>query len=253
MRQHLNTLYVTTQGAWLAAEGQSVDVRVEKESKLRVPIHTLSSIVCFGQVSCSSFLLGLCAENGVKVAFLTEHGRFLARVEGPVSGNVLLRRRQYRWVDLPERASSITFSIVVAKLANCRNVLLRGARDSSGSEGSAALDQAARRMAQLAGELKPTMPVSVLRGYEGEAAHTYFSVFDNVISGDKESFYFRGRSRRPPLDNVNALLSFVYTLLTHDMVAALETVGWIRRWGTCIRSGRVVRASRWIWWRSCGP
>jgi CRISPR-associated protein Cas1 len=225
MRQLLNSLYVTTQGAWLACDGQSVDVRVEKESKLRVPIQTLVAIVCFGQVSCSPFLLGLCTENGVKVTFLTEHGRFLARVEGPVSGNVLLRRRQYRWADSPEQASSVTFSIVLAKLANCRSVLLRGAREIAACDGGEALDRAAKRMAQLAGELKPTVPVAQLRGYEGEAARTYFSVFDHLIVGDKEAFFFRGRSRRPPLDNVNALLSFVYTLLTHDMVAALETVG----------------------------
>ncbi len=225
MRQFLNSLYVTTQGAWLACDGQSVDVRVEKESKMRVPIQTLASIVCFGQVSCSPFLLGLCAENGVKVAFLTEHGRFLARVEGPVSGNVLLRRRQYRWADLPEHASSVTFSIVLAKLANCRSLLLRGARESPPGDGVEALDRAAKRMAHLADALKPALPVAELRGYEGEAARTYFSVFDHLIVGDKESFFFRNRSRRPPLDNVNALLSFVYTLLTHDMTAALETVG----------------------------
>jgi CRISP-associated protein Cas1 len=225
MRQFLNSLYVTTQGAWLACDGQSVDVRVEKESKMRVPIQTLSSIVCFGQVSCSPFLLGLCAEHGVKVAFLTENGRFLARVEGPVSGNVLLRRRQYRWADMPEHTSSLTFSVVLAKLANCRSVLLRGARDSAAGEGAEALDRAAKRMAQLAGELKPTLPVAELRGFEGEAARTYFSVFDHLIVGDKEGFFFRGRSRRPPLDNVNALLSLVYTLLTHDTTAALETVG----------------------------
>ena len=225
MRQFLNSLYVTTQGAWLACDGQSVDVRVEKESKMRVPIQTLASIVCFGQVSCSPFLLGRCAEHGVKVAFLTEHGRFLARVEGPVSGNVLLRRRQYRWADLPEHASSVTYSIVLAKLANCRSVLLRGARDSAPGEGTEALDRAAKRMAHLADELKPTSPVPELRGYEGEAARTYFSVFDHLIVGDKGNFFLRNRSRRPPLDNANALLSFIYTLLTHDMTAALETVG----------------------------
>jgi CRISPR-associated protein Cas1 len=225
MRQFLNSLYVTAQGAWLACDGQSVDVRVDKKSKLRVPIQTLSSIVCFGQVSCSPFLLGLCAEHGVKVAFLTENGRFLARVEGPVSGNVLLRRRQYRYADLDEHASSLAFSIVLAKLANCRNVLLRGARDTTPGLEAQALERAAKRMAQLAAELKPALPVAELRGYEGEAARTYFSVFDHLIVGDKQTFFFRNRSRRPPLDNVNALLSFVYTLLTHDMSAALETVG----------------------------
>ena len=225
MRQFLNSLYVTTQGAWLACDGQSVDVRVDKESRLRVPIQTLSSIVCFGQVSCSSFLLGLCAEHGVKLAFLTENGRFLARVEGPVSGNVLLRRRQYRYADLAEHTSALAFSVVLAKRANCRSVLLRGARDSAPGEGAEELERAAKRMAQMAAELKPASPVAELRGYEGEAARTYFSVFDHLIVGDKQAFFFRKRSRRPPLDNVNALLSFVYTLLTHDMSAALETVG----------------------------
>jgi CRISPR-associated protein Cas1 len=225
MRPLLNTLFVTTQGAWLARDGECVDVRVEKESRIRVPVQTLSSIVCFGQVSCSPFLLGLCAENGVKLAFLTEHGRFLARVEGPVSGNVLLRRKQYRWADIPERASSITYSALLAKIANCRNVVLRGARDSPPGHAASALENAAKRLAQLAGELKPTLPVAELRGYEGEAAHTYFSVFDLLIVGDRENFFFGKRTRRPPLDNVNALLSFVYTLLTHDVTAALETVG----------------------------
>jgi CRISPR-associated protein Cas1 len=226
MRQFLNSLYVTTQGAYLHCDGQSVDVRVEKESKLRIPIQTLSSIVCFGQVSCSPFLMALCADHGVKLAFLTENGKFLARVEGPVSGNVLLRRRQYRNADSAEQASSITYSIVLAKLANCRNVLLRGARDSAPESAAAtALEHAAQRMAHLAAELKPASAVSELRGYEGEAAHTYFSVFDHLIVGDKEAFVFAKRSRRPPLDNVNALLSFAYTLLTHDTSAALETVG----------------------------
>jgi CRISPR-associated protein Cas1 len=225
MRQFLNSLYVTTQGAWLARDGQTVDVRVENESKIRVPIQTLSSIVCFGQVSCSPFLLGLCSDHGVKVTFLTEHGRFLARVEGPVSGNVLLRRCQYRWADSPEHSSSVVFSVVLAKMANCRNVLMRGARESPPGIGAEALDHAAKRMAQLAAGLKPTLPVAELRGHEGEAAHTYFSAFDHLIVGDKEGFLFHGRSRRPPLDNVNALLSFFYTLLTHDVTAALETVG----------------------------
>jgi CRISPR-associated protein Cas1 len=225
MRQLLNTLYVTTQGAWLAREGETVDVRVGKESKLRVPIQTLASIVCFGQVSCSPFLMGLCAERGVSIAFLTEHGRFLARVEGPVSGNVLLRRRQYRCADLAEHASSVTYSVLVAKLANCRNVLLRGARSGEAGAASDALERGAQRILQLASALKPTLPVPELRGIEGEAARTYFSVFDHLIGVEGEEFRFRGRSRRPPVDKVNALLSFVYTLVTHDVRSALETVG----------------------------
>src|ERR1700682_6427040 len=120
MKPLLNTLYVTTQGAYLALDGEAVAVRVEQETKLRVPIHTLSSIVCFGQVSCSPFLMGLCGENGVALAFLTENGRFLARVHGPVSGNVLLRREQYRWAASEERSATMAQAVVTGKIANCR-------------------------------------------------------------------------------------------------------------------------------------
>jgi len=129
LKQLLNTLYVTTQGAYLAKEGETVAVRVEQETKLRVPIHTLSAIVCFGQVSCSPFLMGMCGETGVALAFLTENGQFLARVQGPVSGNVLLRREQYRWADLAERTADVARSVVIAKVANCRTVLQRALRD----------------------------------------------------------------------------------------------------------------------------
>jgi CRISP-associated protein Cas1 len=225
LRQLLNTLYVTTAGAYLARDGECVDVRVEQESRLRVPIHTLTGIVCFGPVSCSPFLMGLCAGHGVKISHLTEYGRFLARVEGPVSGNILLRRQQYRCMDLPERSSSIVHSIVLAKIANCRSVLQRGAREAASPPAAGRLDSAATRLAALARELRPVQPVAELRGYEGEAAHSYFSVFDDLIVGDKQAFTFCGRSRRPPLDSVNALLSFLYTLLTHDVASALETVG----------------------------
>ncbi len=132
MKQLLNTLYVTTQGAYLGRDGEAVAVRVEQETKLRVPIHTLSSIVCFGQVSCSPFLLGLCAETGVALSFLTENGRFLARVQGPVSGNVLLRRQQYRWADLEDKAAAVARSVVLAKIANCRTVILRSSSGKAG-------------------------------------------------------------------------------------------------------------------------
>ena len=129
MKKLLNTLYITTQGAYLSREGETVLVRYEQETRLRVPIHTLAGIVCFGQVSCSPPLMGLCAENNVAVSFLNEHGRFLARVQGPVNGNVLLRREQYRKSDEEQAAASIAKAAVMAKVANCRTVLLRGARE----------------------------------------------------------------------------------------------------------------------------
>ncbi len=225
MKQLLNTLYVTTQGAYLAKDGEAVAVRVEKETKLRVPIHTLGSIVCFGQVSCSPFLMALCGENNVGLAFLTENGRFLARVQGPVSGNVLLRRQQYRWADRLETAAVIARSVVIAKIANCRTVLMRALRETPEAAAVAQIDPACTRLARLLETVAATTELDQIRGHEGDAARVYFSVFDHLITASKDDFFFRGRNRRPPLDNVNALLSYVYTLLTHDTAAALEAVG----------------------------
>jgi CRISPR-associated protein Cas1 len=225
MKKLLNTLYVTTQGAYLCQEGETICVRVEQETKLRLPIHTLGGVVCFGQVSCSPPLMGLCAERGVAVSFLTEHGRFLARVEGPVSGNVLLRREQYRRADDKTVCADISAAVVTAKVANCRTVLQRALRDHPDMPNAGELDGAAMALGRLIDEFNRPMPVEVIRGIEGDAAKTYFGVFDHLITAQKEDFFFRQRSRRPPLDNVNALLSFLYTLLAHDVAAALETVG----------------------------
>ena len=225
MKKLLNTLYVATQGAYLSREGETVLVRVEKETRLQVPIHTLSGIVCFGQVSCSPFLLGLCAERGVGVSFLTEYGRFLARIQGPVSGNVLLRREQYRWADDPERSADMARSILVGKIANSRTVLRRALRDHGNKTGAEPLENAATRLRFSLDQLQVPASLEVLRGIEGDAAGTYFSVFDHLITTRKDAFQFRERSRRPPLDNVNCLLSFAYTLLMHDVRSALESVG----------------------------
>ena len=225
MKQLLNTLFITTQGAYLRREGETIDVRVEKETKIRVPIHTLSSVLCFGRVSASPALMGLCAERGVAFSYLTENGRFLARVQGPVSGNVLLRREQYRRSENVEKAAEIARSVVIAKIANCRTVLLRAAREKPEGEQAAQLDFTSLRLARLIEELQKPKPLDTIRGHEGDAARNYFAVFDHLVTEDKENFFFRGRSRRPPLDNVNALLSFLYTLLTHDIAGALEGVG----------------------------
>lgn len=225
MKQLLNTLYVTTQGAYLARDGETVQVRVEHETRLRVPIHTLGSVVCFGQVSCSPPLMGLCAENGVSLAFFSENGRFQARVQGPVSGNVLLRREQYRRSDNPEHAAGIARSVVIAKIANSRTVLLRALRDKPECAGNLAIEEAALRLAQCAGTLDRPRTIDTVRGHEGDAARVYFEVFDHLVTESKDAFFFRGRSRRPPLDNLNALLSFLYTLVTHDVASALEGVG----------------------------
>ncbi|MBI5526215.1 MAG: type I-C CRISPR-associated endonuclease Cas1 [Deltaproteobacteria bacterium] len=225
MRHLLNTLFVTTHGAYLAREGETVCVRVEHETKLRVPVHTLGGIVCFGQVSVSPPLMELCADKNVLISFLSEHGKFFARVQGGVSGNVLLRREQYRRADEDTSSAEIARVAVIAKVSNCRTVILRALRDHPDAPGAPALDAASAKLADSVNTLKTPMPLDAVRGVEGEAARTYFGVFDHLIVAQKEGFFFRERSRRPPLDNMNALLSFLYTLLVHDMTAACECVG----------------------------
>jgi CRISPR-associated protein Cas1 len=225
MRALLNTLYITTQGAYLQKDGESVLVKVEHEVRLRVPIHTLSGIVCFGNVGCSPPLMGFCAERQVGLSFLSEHGRFLARVEGETKGNVLLRREQYRIADSDAASTEMARGFLIGKLGNSRQILLRGSRERPDTAQSEALDHAA---AYLAGQLKQVETkagLDGLRGIEGDAARTYFEVFTHLVVSDAPAFAFNQRSRRPPLDPVNALLSFVYTLLTHDVRGALESVG----------------------------
>lgn len=226
MKKHLNTLFVTTQGSYLAKDGECILVRVDQEDKARIPIHTLGGIVCFGSVSVSPYLLGHCAEHGVAVSFLTESGRFLARVVGPVSGNVLLRREQYRWADNPERSSAVARSVLIGKLANTRNVLLRAARDHGENGRSEVLRNATFRLADCLRRLnKLDLSLDEIRGIEGEAGAVYFGVFDSLIMCEEDAFRFGGRNRRPPLDPVNCLLSFLYTLLVHDIRGAIESVG----------------------------
>jgi CRISP-associated protein Cas1 len=221
LRKLLNTLYVTVPHAYLSKDGETVLVRVEQETLLRVPIHTLEGIVCFGLVSISPALMGFCAESRVGVSFLTEHGRFLARIQGPIHGNVLLRREQYRRADDESASAALARAYLLAKVANCRTSVLRAAREHP----SATLDAACLQLAQSLRLLDRPATLDALRGMEGDAARAYFSVFDELILHQRDDFFFRERSRRPPMDNMNALLSFLYVLLAHDLSSALETVG----------------------------
>lgn len=223
MKRHLNTLFVTTQGAYLSRQGEAVVVRVDGREGLRVPIHMLGSIVCFGRVGFSPFLLGLCGEQGVAVSFLTENGRFLARAHGFTSGNVLLRREQYRRADDGPGAARIARTMVAAKIANSRTVLLRAARDHPAAAGP--VQGAVMQLDRCLAVCSRDVTVDALRGTEGEAARTYFSVFDHLVVAQKEDFAFRDRSRRPPLDPINALLSFLYAMLANDVRAACEAAG----------------------------
>lgn len=225
MKHLLNTLYVTTQGAYLAREGETVLVRVNNETKMQLPIHTLGSIVCFGQVSCSPPLLGLCAERHVNVSFLSINGRFWARMQGPVSGNVLLRREQYRQADNLEQSAVIARAVVIAKIANCRTVLLRAIRTYPDGDGINELKATSDYLNAQLQSLTSLLSLEIIRGIEGDAAKNYFSVFKHLVVEQKEAFMFHNRSRRPPLDNMNAILSFLYTVLAHDITSALESVG----------------------------
>lgn len=225
MKKLLNTLFVTLQGASVVKEGENVLVREEGEVRLRVPVHGLGGLVTFGQVWCSPQLLFLCAERGVGVTFLSENGRFLARVAGPESGNVLLRREQYRWADDLERSARVARDMLTGKLANARQVLLRARRDHGDKANAPALDLAAERLADCLTRLPITQTLDELRGIEGEGANAYFGAFDALITAKEPAFQFTTRNRRPPLDPVNCLLSFLYTLLAHDARSALEGVG----------------------------
>jgi CRISP-associated protein Cas1 len=225
MRMHLNVLYVMTQGASVLKEGETLAVRIEDKTRLRVPIHTLASLVTFGQVWCSPQVLAFCSESGVSVSMLSERGRFLARVEGVVSGNVLLRRTQYRWADDDDKTARAARTIVLAKLANSRTVLLRGARDTTDPGRRDRLTDGAAALERAMGSLRGPQPLDVVRGYEGDGAHRYFEAFDALRAVDDLVFEFQGRSKRPPTNPVNAMLSFCYALLQTDIRAALEVVG----------------------------
>lgn len=225
MKKYLNTLFITTQGAYLSKEGETVIVSIEKETRLQVPIHTIGGIICFGNVMCSPFLLGFCAENNVAVSFLSEYGHFLASVHGKVSGNVLLRREQYRRADDENFCSEVSRALLIGKISNCRAVLERALRDHEDKIDSEKVSFVSNSLRGSLKQLDRKNELDTLRGIEGDAAHIYFGVFDHLIVSQKNDFKFEERNRRPPLDEVNCLLSFLYTLLAHDVRSALESVG----------------------------
>jgi len=225
VRKLLNTLYVTSQGSYIHKEGETIIVEREQQKVLQLPVHTLGGIVCFGNVLCSPFLLGFCAEHDISISFLTEYGSFLASVRGPVSGNVLLRREQYRIADNSEKSAKIAANIVTGKLMNSRLVMNRAIRDHGDKIDIATIRRASSSIYRLIEELALAVDLDEIRGIEGMAASEYFAVFNQLIVDQKEDFVFNERNRRPPLDPVNALLSFIYTLLVHDVRSALETVG----------------------------
>ncbi|HXP96513.1 MAG TPA: type I-C CRISPR-associated endonuclease Cas1c [Telmatospirillum sp.] len=226
MKKLLNTIYITTEGSGLRKDGENLVVDNDGVTLGRVPLHMLASIVVFGGIFLSPALMETCAAHGITIVMLDRNGRFQARVEGPVSGNVLLRRAQYKASDAPE---DIVKSVVMGKVSNQRAVLMRALRDYGEDYEPAAktaLDEVTRRLAHILSHVdRSTLELDVLRGMEGDAAKLYFSVFHHLIRSPDPEFGFQGRTRRPPLDPVNALLSFLYTLLTHDCRSAAESVG----------------------------
>jgi len=228
VKKLLNTLFVSSRGTYLSREGETIVVTREKEVVLRMPVHTLEGIVLLTESSLSTPVMGFCAEHGVQISMVSDSGKFLARVQGPVRGNVLLRREQYRVAEDPARSAAAAFAFVPAKIANCRSVLLRAMREKS--DRRLVLEPASTCLARSletmqARHIAGTLDVDRIRGCEGDCASEYFRIFDALITTNKEDFRFCGRSRRPPLDRVNAMLSYVYMLLMHDIVGALESVG----------------------------
>ncbi|MDD4077628.1 MAG: type I-C CRISPR-associated endonuclease Cas1c [Bacilli bacterium] len=225
MRHLLNTLYVTNPNAYVGRERENVVVRIDDKIVLRRPIHILESIVCFNYVGISPKLIHLCAENNVSVSFLDEHGNFMGKIISKVHGNVLLRRTQYRYADNKEKSLQLARNFIIGKIINCRSVLKRAIRDHQALINVDLFNKTIEKLNSAIDVIQKTDNFDELRGIEGDAAKLYFSLFNNLILHQKKDFYFVGRSRRPPLDNINALLSYTYTLLTHEMTSALETIG----------------------------
>ena len=226
MKKHLNTLYVTKEGAYVHRERETVVVEVQREKVLQLPIHAIKSVVCMGHnIMVSPGLMKLCCDNSVTISFFTEYGRFIANVVGPQSGNVLLRKEQYRRSDDVEKSNKIAKLIVGAKLANSRAMLQRCKRNYPEHPNITDLEETVSRLGYKLQQVKDCKNLNILRGIEGAAANEYFGCLNYQITVKEPAFLFAGRNRRPPLDPINAMLSLSYTLLHHDVASALEGVG----------------------------
>ena len=224
MKKLLETLYVLTPESYVYHRNENICVSIGGVEKASIPISQIHSVVFFGKNTASTSLFGFCGSHDVTVSFLDQFGNFEGRLCGKVSGNVLLRKRQYDRLNDPNMMNMTVRNILYAKLLNCKQLMMRYARNSKTEEGKQALSQSAFTLAAFAAELERCSSIDAMRGVEGAAAKEYFSKFDCML-GDNIEFTFMERSRRPPKNEVNAVLSFLYTQLTHDVVAALETVG----------------------------
>jgi CRISP-associated protein Cas1 len=244
--QLLNTLYVTLPDSWLRLDNDTLRVEVAQETKLRVPLHHLQAVVCFGHVGLSAPLMHRLATGGIALVMLDANGRFMARLEGPTTGNVLLRQAQHRLgkEDAP-RVLALARAVVAGKIKNQRHVLLRGAREAKLEEERALLDRAAKDLAASVRALPDATTLDALRGVEGEAARTYFAALNLLVRADRRNvFSMAGRTRRPPRDRMNALLSFLYAMWMNDCRSACEAAGLDPQVGVlhALRPGRAALA-----------
>lgn len=225
MKKLLNTLYVTNPEHYLSLEGETVTVRKDEETLARLPLHNLKSIVTFGYSGASPALMGACAKRNIDLNFLTPNGRYLARIVGESRGNVTLRKEQYRVSDNETLSCKIAKNFVFGKIYNSKWILERTTRDHGMRIDVEGMKNSSSLLSVHLNESRDCDSLDILRGIEGNAAKVYFGEFDQMILQQKDDFYFIGRNRRPPTDNVNALLSFLYTLLAGDCTSALESVG----------------------------
>lgn len=245
MQTLLNTLYITTPQAYAHLDNNTVRIEVERETRLRVPLHHLGGLVCFGNVLVSPALMHRLADEGKSLVFLSEHGRFKARMEGPVSGNILLRQAQFRQAEQSSTTLELARAIVAGKLKNSRTLLMRGARETKDVDEAAILTRMADNLSASLRATKVADALDELRGIEGEAARNYFGGLNLVVKpAMRDSFQLNGRTRRPPLDRFNALISFLYAMLMNDCRSALETVGLDPQLGFlhAVRPGRAALA-----------
>ena len=245
MHQIENTLYVMTQGAYAHLENDTVRIDVEREKRLQVPLHHVGALVCFGNVLVSPFLIHRCAEEGKAVVLLSQGGRFKARIEGPVSGNILLRQAQYRGAADPKCCLDIARAMIAGKIKNSRQILLRGAREAAAEEDSTALGVTVEQLANALRRVPHAVDLDELRGIEGESAKNYFGSVSLLLRTDARGvFALDGRTRRPPRDRINALLSFLYAMLMNDCRSAVEATGLDPQLGFlhAVRPGRAALA-----------
>jgi CRISPR-associated protein Cas1 len=225
MKKIGNVLYITNPDAYLSLEGETIRIKIDEQSSTQIPLHNIENIVCFSYLGVSPALMGACAERHIGLCFLSPNGRFLARVIGETHGNVLLRKKQYEISDNKGESAQLAKSFLIGKIANCRKVIERALRDHALLVDVAKLTQVSNFMKGILLALPECNSINDLMAFEGSAAKVYFGIFDQLILQQKEDFTFQERSRRPPLDNTNAVLSFLYAILSSEVTSALETVG----------------------------